>query len=85
MSAGGDLECQHAVLFLQRKEYDPCYWPRRLGADVHSSLVTFVVSVWLEITLDPPTGLCHKLIFVGQSIEPIFVEGAPRPLQRVLL
>lgn len=68
-----------------REGIGPLLSAQKAGADVHSSLVTFLLSVWLEVALDPPTGLCHELIFVGQSIEPIFMEGATRNLQRVLL
>lgn len=48
-----------------REGIRPLLSAQKAGADVHSSLVTFVLSVWLETALDPPTGLCHKLIFVN--------------------
>lgn len=49
-----------------------------LGADVHSSLVTFA----LEITSDPPPDP-YKLVFLAQSTEPTFMKGVTCTLQRV--
>ena len=54
----------------------------RRGGD---RLVICVLSVWSETTLDPPTDLYHKLVILGESIEPIFMEGGTCPLQRVFI
>lgn len=38
-----------------------------------NSLVTFGLSMRLEIALDPPLGPYCKLVFLSQSTEPIFM------------
>lgn len=39
-----------------------------------NSLVTFGLSMRLEIALDPPLGPYCKLVFLSQSTEPIFMD-----------
>ena len=39
--------------------------------------------VLLATSLDPPLDPCHELVFVSQSLEPIFMEDVTCTLQRV--
>lgn len=63
---------KHTVLFLQEKECNTCYLPRRLETDVLSSLVIFALPAWSGTTLDPPPDSCHEPVFLSQSVEPLY-------------
>lgn len=52
--------------------------------DMHSSLVTFVLSVWLETTQDPPPDPYQEPVFLRQSRKPIIMEGVTDTLQSTL-
>lgn len=67
-----------SILCYSFKEGDVSVIRSELGADVHSSLVTFA----RETTPDPPPDL-YKLVFLAQSTEPTFMEGVTCTLQRV--
>lgn len=67
-STRGTWNAKHPVLFLQGKECRTHYLPRRLEADVRSSLVIFALSVWPETMMDLPQ--IHIIVFLSQSIEP---------------
>lgn len=63
-------------MLFQGQVCNTSYLPRGLGAEVHSSLVNFALSVWLETTPDTPLDPPEKLAFFGQSIKPIFMGGS---------
>lgn len=52
---------------------------QKAGADVHSSLLTLEQSVWQDTfqILTPFPDPSYKLVFLGQSVEPICKKLSP--------
>lgn len=60
---GPECETHRAVPSREGKGHITCYLPRRPGATMLGSLVTFVLSVWPRETIrDPPPDPYHRLL-----------------------
>lgn len=60
---GKTRNVQHVIVFFQRERFITYYLPRRLGADVANSLVTFSISEWLR-----PHQIVPETLIVSLSI-----------------